>query len=68
MARTTVTLDDDLFAEAQTLYGVESPSVVVNAALREAVARARLAGFDPVEDIELELSHEVLSAWRDGRA
>lgn len=68
MARTTVNLDDDLLAEARALYGAESPSVVVNAALRDAVTRARLAGFDPVEDIDLDLSLDRLAAWRDGRA
>lgn len=68
MARTTVSLDDELLAEARVLYGTDSPSVVVNAALRDAVTRARLTGFDPVGDIELDLSHDQLAAWRDGRA
>jgi Arc/MetJ family transcription regulator len=51
--RTTLALDDDLLAQAHEYTGIKEKSALVNAALREMVARAaaerlaRLGGSDP---------------------
>jgi len=51
--RTTITLDDDLLAEAQELTGIEEKSALVRAALTALVQResarrlARLGGSEP---------------------
>ena len=51
--RTTLVIDDDLFAEAQQLSGLEGKSAVVREALKAFVAResarrlARLGGTAP---------------------
>lgn len=68
MACTTLNIDRDALEQALALYATDSPSVAVNTALREAVRRAELEDFDAVRDVELELDHERLRAWRDGRA
>ncbi|MGH4027237.1 MAG: type II toxin-antitoxin system VapB family antitoxin [Pseudonocardiaceae bacterium] len=46
MARTTVTLDDDLIEDARRLLGTSGISETVNAALMVAIRQARLAAFD----------------------
>lgn len=68
MSRTTVNLDDDALTRARELYGTHSTSDVVNNALRDVVRSARLAGFDPVEDVALDLTHDQLRSWRDDGA
>ncbi len=68
MARTTLNIDHDALNRARQVYSTDSPSVAVNAALREVVRRAELEGFDAVRDVELDLDHDRLRAWRDGRA
>lgn len=68
MARTTVNIDDDALARAQRLFALESPSAVVNVALREVLRRADLEGFEASRDIELEVGHDDLRSWRDDRA
>jgi Arc/MetJ family transcription regulator len=51
--RTTITLDDELLADAQELTGVQEKSVLVRRALKELVEReaarrlARLGGTEP---------------------
>jgi Arc/MetJ family transcription regulator len=51
--RTTITLDDELVAEAQTLSGVKEKSALVREALTALIAResarrlARLGGSEP---------------------
>ncbi|MEA3045117.1 MAG: hypothetical protein QOH47_2955 [Sphingomonadales bacterium] len=51
--RTTLALDDKLVADAQEYTGIKEKSALVNAALRELVAReaarrlARLGGTEP---------------------
>ena len=51
--RTTVTLDDELFADATDLTGIKRKSALVNAALKALVEReaarrlARLGGSQP---------------------
>jgi Arc/MetJ family transcription regulator len=51
--RTTVTLDDELFADAQDYTGIKGRSALVNAALKALVEReaarrlARLGGSQP---------------------
>ena len=51
--RTTVTLDDELFADAQDYTGIKEKSALVNAALKALVEReaarrlARLGGSEP---------------------
>ncbi len=55
--RTTVTLDDDLLAEAGRLTGEERTSALLERALRELIAMesarrlARLGGTDPEADL-----------------
>jgi len=55
--RTTVTLDDDLLAEAGRLTGEERTSTLLERALRELIAMesarrlARLGGTDPEADL-----------------
>jgi len=51
--RTTITLDDDLLAKAQSLTGLQEKSALVRAALKALVERetarrlARLGGSEP---------------------
>lgn len=51
--RTTVTLDDELFVDAQELTGIKGKSALVNASLKALVEReasrrlARLGGSQP---------------------
>lgn len=68
MTRTTLNIDDDALVRARRLFATDSPSAAVNAALREVVRRAELEGFDALRDIELDLDHDRLRAWRDDRA
>ncbi len=51
--RTTITIDDELFADAQELTGIKEKSALVNASLKALVEReaarrlARLGGSQP---------------------
>lgn len=46
MARTTVTLDDELLRDAARVLGTNGVSATVNAALAAAVRQAALSSFD----------------------
>jgi Arc/MetJ family transcription regulator len=51
--RTTITIDDELLADAQEMTGIEEKSTLVNEALKRMIQReaamrlARLGGSDP---------------------
>jgi Arc/MetJ family transcription regulator len=51
--RTTITIDDELLADAQEMTGIEEKSTLVNEALKRMIQReaamrlARLGGTDP---------------------
>jgi Arc/MetJ family transcription regulator len=51
--RTTITIDDELLADAQEMTGIEEKSALVNEALKRMIQReaamrlARLGGSDP---------------------
>lgn len=64
--RTTVTLDDDLLAEAIECIGIAEKSKLINHALRELVNRERAARFLALEGTMPELEYAERS-YRSGR-
>jgi Arc/MetJ family transcription regulator len=65
MARTTVNIDNALLARVQKLLGTTGVSETVNAALRETLRRAELAGFSLTE---FDITDASLADSRGDRA
>jgi Arc/MetJ family transcription regulator len=64
--RTTVTLDDDLLAEAIECSGIKEKSKLINVALRELIHRERAARFLALEGTMPDLDYTDRS-YRSGR-
>ena len=64
--RTTVTLDDDLIAEAIECSGIAEKSKLINFALKELVNRERAARFLALEGTMPDLEYPDRS-YRSGR-
>ena len=63
MSRTTISVNDELLAEARAALGTSGVSDTVTAALEAAVARARLSEFD-VELFDIS-DQDVVTARSD---
>ncbi|OFX33034.1 MAG: hypothetical protein A2Z07_00500 [Armatimonadetes bacterium RBG_16_67_12] len=68
MTRMTVTLDEELLAEARRLSGARTKREALETALREFVVRMRRSRVaSHAGTLELTLTHERLRRWRDER-
>lgn len=68
MKRTTISVDPELINEAIAITGASSRSEAIEWALQEMIRRRKLAKLaEMAGQVELSLTQDELSAWREER-